>query len=223
MNATFSSRLWSTIANTIYPAILNHAFLRELSEGTLPHERFAFYILQDAHYLRSFARTLSVLGARAPDDSGGEMFYRHAANAIAVERALHDQLRLDLGIDEATARAAPVAPTCLAYSSFLQARAYAGAFAEGVAAVLPCYWIYLRVGQRLIAQGSPNTIYQRWIDAYAGPEYSEIVSELLTLTDELTLDATTEQKASDAFSIAARYEWMFWDMAYQQEQWPLGD
>jgi thiaminase/transcriptional activator TenA len=219
----FSERLWSTIAATTYPAILAHPFLRELTDGTLPHETFAFYIVQDAHYLRSFARVLSVLAARAPASDDGHMLSHHATNAIVVERALHDQFRLELGIDEAEARDATIAPTCLAYTSFLQARAYAGSFAEGVAAVLPCYWIYLRVGRELVARGSPDSIYQRWIDAYAGPEYGEIVAELLGLVDQLALDATSEQAATDAFRSAARYEWMFWDMAYRRERWPLGD
>jgi thiaminase/transcriptional activator TenA len=221
MSERFSERLWSTIAETTYPAILDHPFLRELTAGALPHDIFAFYIVQDAHYLRSFARTLSVLAARAPSSNDGHMLSRHAANAIVVERALHDQFRLELGISEVEALEATVAPTCLAYTSFLQARAYAASFAEGVVAVLPCYWIYLRVGHELVVQGSPDSIYQRWINAYAGPEYGEIVAELLRLTDQLQLDTPTETAATDTFRVAARYEWMFWDMAYRHERWPL--
>jgi thiaminase/transcriptional activator TenA len=215
-----SERLWSTIASTTYPAILAHPFLRELTAGTLPHVTFAFYIIQDAHYLRSFARTLSILGARAPLSADGHLLTRHATNALVVERVLHEQFCRELGVDEAEARAAPVAPTCLAYSSFLQARAYGGSFGEGVAAVLPCYWIYLRVGEELATDGSCDSIYQRWIEAYTGWEYAEIVAELLSLVNRLELDATTERAATDAFRTASRYEWMFWDMAYRHERWP---
>jgi thiaminase/transcriptional activator TenA len=39
---------------------------------------------------------------------------------------------------------------------FASATAYRGTFADGFAAVLPCYWIYAEVGAELVKRGSPN-------------------------------------------------------------------
>jgi thiaminase (transcriptional activator TenA) len=139
-------------------------------------------------------------------------------NAIAVEKTLHDQLSSDLGADVA---ASPVGPTCLAYTSFLQATGYAASFAEGVATVLPCYWIYEQVGRELAAAGSPDPLYQRWIDAYASSDYREIVAELLDLVDRLPTYTIDEDAVVLRFRTAAVYEWMFWDAAYRLERWPL--
>jgi thiaminase (transcriptional activator TenA) len=219
VSSSFSDRLWSTIAETTYTAILDHPFLLELRAGTLGHDVFAFYIGQDGHYLRAFARTLSVLAAKAPEVDDGAMLDRHAWNAIAVEKALHDQFRSELGMDDFAA--SRVAPTCLAYTSFLQTTGYAASFAEGIAAVLPCYWIYERVGRELAVDGSPDPLYQRWIDAYASPDYREIVTELLNLVDRLSTYTIDEDAAVWRFRTAAVYEWMFWDAAYHLEQWPI--
>jgi thiaminase/transcriptional activator TenA len=89
--------------------------------------------------------------------------------------------------------------------------------------VLPCLWIYGRVGQHLHEQGSPNPVYQRWIDTYAGPEYAGEVAEVLELADQAGRDLPAGQKAQARahFETGARYEWMFWDAAYRRESWPV--
>ncbi len=93
------------------------------------------------HYLHDYARALAVVGAKAPTHIDTVMFARHAAGAVEVELALHASLLPYLGLDAAAA-ATPVAPATRAYTSYLLATAYGGSFADGLAAVLPCYWIY---------------------------------------------------------------------------------
>jgi thiaminase/transcriptional activator TenA len=218
VSRSFSDRLWTTIEPT-YAAILDHPFLLELRAGTLAREAFAFYICQDSHYLRAFARTLSVLAAKAPEVEDGRMLNRHALNAIAVEQELHEQFRSELAVNDVVA--SPVAPTCLAYTSFLQMTAYAAPFADGIAAVLPCYWIYERVGRELAANGSPDAVYQRWIDAYASSDYRDVVAELLGLVDRVPAYTIDLDTAVWRCRTAAVHEWMFWDAAYRLERWPL--
>ena len=75
---TFTDELWQSI-ETIYASILRHPFLRGLTDGALPRESFRFYTVQDALYLREFARALSIAAARAPEDDWIIMFNEHAA------------------------------------------------------------------------------------------------------------------------------------------------
>ncbi|MDT4912800.1 MAG: hypothetical protein QOC66_1928, partial [Pseudonocardiales bacterium] len=65
MADTWTSRLWSA-AEPIYAAILEHPFLTGLTDGSLPPAAFAYFLGQDAHYLRDYARALAVVGAKAP-------------------------------------------------------------------------------------------------------------------------------------------------------------
>ena len=63
----FTDFLWNSIGE-IYGKILEHPFIQGLTDGSLSEESFRFYAVQDALYLRDFARGLAVLGAKAPED-----------------------------------------------------------------------------------------------------------------------------------------------------------
>ena len=221
MSESFSASLWSAIT-PIYDAVLAHPFLRGLTDGSLDADAFTFYVVQDAHYLRDYARALSVVAAKAPRDADIATFARHAAGAIEVERSLHEGFFAELGIAPEAAAAAPVSPTTRAYTSYLLATAYGGSFAEGLGAVLPCYWIYWEVGKALVAEGSPEPRYQRWIDTYGGEEFAEVVREALDVTDRVGADlgAVEAAKVREHFVTTSRYEWLFWDAGLRREGWP---
>ena len=218
----FSAELWSGIEDT-YAAILDHPFLVGLTDGSLDRAAFEFYVVQDAHYLREYARALSVAAARAPSEVDIAMFNDHAAGAIAVERSLHEAFFVDFGFDEDELARTPMAPTNLAYTSYLLATAYGGSFADLLGAVLPCYWIYWEVGKALLPQGSPDPLYARWIETYGGDEFAEVVRSVLALTDRLgpELSPAERERAGRHFRATSRYEWMFWEMGYRRERWPV--
>src|SRR5919108_27536 len=105
----FTSELWASIT-PIYAAILGHPFVRGLTDGSLSRDAFRFYVIQDAHYLRDFARTLSIAAARAPRDEWIIMLNEHAANALRVERALHETFFREFGLSDKEVAAVPLAP-----------------------------------------------------------------------------------------------------------------
>jgi len=102
MSDSFSGELWHGVTG-VYDAILAHPFLTGLTDGSLLHDAFAFYVVQDAIYLHGYAQALAAVASRAPAPGQAEMFARHAADAIAVEKTLHGSLLADLGIDPVAA------------------------------------------------------------------------------------------------------------------------
>jgi thiaminase (transcriptional activator TenA) len=211
--------LWADV-ETIYAAILAHPFVAGLTDGSLPRAAFRYYIVQDAHYLRGYAKALAACAAKAPDEDATVMFAQHAAGAIAAERDLHASLMADLGgapDDEV------VAPTTRAYVSYLMATVLGGSYAEAVAAVLPCYWIYARVGEALLAAGSPDPLYARWIAMYGGEAFQAVVDAVLAETDRVgaTLGGVELDRMRAHFTTTSRYEWMFWDAGWRRERWPV--
>src|SRR5580765_8975052 len=181
---SFTSELWNAVS-PIYAAILRHPFLTGLSDGSLGREAFRFYAVQDALYLREFARALSLAAARAPRDPWIIMFNEHAAGALKVERELHEGFFADFGLTQEAVAATPLAPTNVAYTSYLLAVAYGSPFHEALAALLPCYWIYWEVGKELVRRGSPDPRYQKWIDTYGGEEFGEVVQAVIDVTDAM--------------------------------------
>ena len=219
---SFSAELWQSIT-PIYAAILEHPFVRGLTDGSLPREAFRFYAVQDALYLRDFARALSIAAARAPQDDWIIMFNEHAAGALKVERSLHESFFAEWGLTPETVAATPMAPTNQAYTSYLLATAYGAPFHEAVAALLPCYWIYWEVGRALERSGSRDALYARWIGTYASEEFGALVRLVIACLDEMAARRNASEREAMArhFIATSRYEWMFWDMGYRRESWPV--
>jgi thiaminase/transcriptional activator TenA len=180
-------------------------------------------VIQDAHYLRDFARALSIAAARAPREDWIIMFNEHAAGALRVERALHESFFAEWGLKPEDVSGTPLAPTNLAYTSYLLGVAYGSPFHEGIAALLPCYWIYWEVGKELERAGSRDPLYAKWIGTYASEEFGAIVRAVLAATDEIAhgLDRAARDAMRHHFVTTSRYEWMFWEMGLRQETWPV--
>src|SRR5689334_18022682 len=98
---TFSAELWERGAAKVYEEILRHPFITGLTDGTLEHSAFRYFIVQDSHYLRAYSRALTLVAARATHEDEVRLFATHAAEAIAVEQGLHSELLGSLGLESA--------------------------------------------------------------------------------------------------------------------------
>jgi thiaminase/transcriptional activator TenA len=210
-------------AQPIWEAILAHPFLKELGDGSLPRERFLYFIRQDYLYLFDFARVLCLGGGKAEDLDTLEMFAKHAANAVAVERAMHSAFAQRLGLDLDALERTERTPTTQAYTRHLLAVAHQGSLGEIVAAVLPCYWIYWEVGRHLANCQPAEPIYRAWIEAYGAEAFAALVQQQLALVDRLGARAPEYEAARMRahFILSSRYEYLFWDDAYRLASWPV--
>jgi thiaminase/transcriptional activator TenA len=210
----------------VFKQILGHPFVTGLTDGSLPMESFAYYVAQDSHNQRDYARALAMVSAKAPDEAGVVMFAAHAQGALEVERQLHAGFARELSDTHAAAFAQPASPTTLAYTSYLLRVCAQGDYAQALAAVLPCYWIYAEVGATLIAQSSPKRtppLYARWIETYGGEEFGAIVAAVLDAVDRVGESAGAAQIAAmrEHVLVTSKYEWMFWDAGLRCETWPV--
>ncbi|MBK9166294.1 MAG: thiaminase II [Bryobacterales bacterium] len=213
-------QMWRSI-EPVYAKTLDHPFLRGLTAGDLPRAKFSFYLIQDAHYLRAFGQALNILASKAPREEWAITLGKHAGEALATERALHESILGEYGVRPEAVRGTRMAPSNYAYVNHLLATALHKPFAHGLAAVLPCYWIYWEVGKEMQKRGSREPAYQKWIDQYAAEDYGATVREVLAMMDAegARLDAGARTEAMNLFETSARYEWMFWDMAWREERW----
>ena len=217
----FRDELWQVVAG-VYTEILAHPFLVGLTDGSLPKEVFRHYVIQEAHFLPDYARALAACAARAPEPAGVHRFARDAAMTVEVEHSLVVELLAAFGLREAEARESAAGPSTVGYSSYLVRTCSLGTFPEAIGAIVPCYWIYAAIGERLLAQSSPDPLYAWWIETYGGEEYQETVAGVLDLLDGLTLTPGERAALLERALTTARYEWMFWDAAWRRESWPCG-
>ncbi|GAB3548087.1 thiaminase II [Spirosoma fluminis] len=212
----FTDQLWQQII-PLYETTVSHAFVQELAAGTLPASKFQYYIQQDALYLTDFSRALAQLAVKASTPADILAFAEFAANAIRVERVLHETYFALYNIQPETEKK----PACFAYTNFLLAMTATQSLAVGAAAVLPCFWIYREVGKYIYGQAHPQNPYQAWIDTYAGDAFDQAVNQMLDLTERLASEASPaeREKMQTAFVQSSRLEWSFWNDAYQLTNW----
>lgn len=212
----FTDQLWSMI-QPIYNKILELPFNQELMDGSLPEEKFIFYLKQDSYYLADFTRALSLAGLRSQDMEYLQSYLEFALGAVSVERALHESYFDRYDIPEHIEKS----PTCFNYTNFLLSTAALDSNAVGIAALLPCFWIYREVGLHIYDRASKNNPYRDWIDTYAGKDFSESVDRAIEITAQVAEEVTPKERdrMREAFIYSTRLEWMFWDSAYQLETW----
>lgn len=193
-------------------------FVTELANGTLSKERFKFYMSQDSLYLEHFGRALALIAARANDIIHTLKYLKYAETAIVVENILHESYFQDfvlMGKGE-------IQPACHHYIHFLKSTAALESVEVAMAAVLPCFWIYNRVGDHIYNDlRSENNPYQRWIDTYGGEEFGDAVEKAIKLCDEVASETTpaVRQKMTEAFITSSRMEYHFWEAAYDLKKW----
>ena len=221
---SFSNRL-KQLAKASWAAQITHPFVVALGDGTLAEKKFKYYILQDARFLGDLSRVFAIGAAKAPDSESALRFAKLAEDTIIVERSLHENYgkRWDMTAKEMSG--VPMAPTTYAYTRHMLSVAASGSAAEITVVALPCAWIYCVIGQRLLRNGPPakNHPYRDWLMLYASPEFAEVQQWMRNKVDQWarTAGADEKRRMEQAFVISSRYEWMFWDMAWNEETWPV--
>ena len=221
---SFTKRL-QQLAKPIWDAQLKHPFVKALGKGTLPERKFRYYILQDARYLEELARIFALGAQKAQDPETALRFAKLVEETIVVERGLHETYGKQWKLSATDMRNTPLAPTNYAYCRHMRSTAQTGTLAELTVVALPCAWIYCAVGRHLLRKGppSPEHPYRNWLLLYGSPEFAEVTRWMRALVDEEAKLAgkAEKERMREAFLTSSRYEWMFWDMAWREEQWPV--
>lgn len=207
-----SNILWKRI-DPVYQQIISHPFNVELANGTLDTTTFKFYLKQDYLFLSSYSKALAIIASRVKTSQLTFQFLNFALDAVQSEREFHLKY-----FDETFENIDP-SPSCLAYCQFLIATTATCAIEEAVAAVLPCFWIYNRLGCDLADISSPLNPYSAWINMYASRNFSESTSYAISIFDSFAEQTIshTHQLMAKAFIISTHYEYHFWDEAYKQK------
>lgn len=201
---SLARRLWAGSADLATTA-LAHPFVRGLADGTLPPERFAGYVAQDAFFLQAFARGYATAVVRSPDRAGLEAFADLLAG-VRDELRLHDAYAARWGIDLAQVEPAPATS---AYTDFLLATASTGGLGETCAAMTPCMRLYAHLGQSLAGRGAET--YAEWVATYADPGFEALAATLEELLDRYAADSPVVARA---YRRAMQLEVAFFDSAW---------
>jgi thiaminase (transcriptional activator TenA) len=205
----------------IWDATLAHPFLAEVENGTLPDEKLLYYFIQNVHYIDAAIVFNAEAAAKAPDDMSLQFALRlldFGRNEVPRQREYVRQLteRVSASFDPG------LAPTTRAYTNHLRALAAYGSSLDLFVGLLPCEWTYSEFGARL-APVVRHPVTKQWLATFGGADHSDMNVKYKGVLDHLVADVGPQRREelSQIFRTSIRYEWMFWQMAYTMEQWPV--
>ena len=217
----FAQRLRKA-ADLVWEEGYRQPFIRELGEGALPREKFAFYLLQDFRYLNDYAR-VHALGLAKTDDPEIMAFMLNVQNgALNVESTVHRTYLASYGITDEQMNNVRQSAFARAYTSNILSIAYGKDILDILVAVLPCAWVYADYGYRL-AHEFADTLdanqYKSWVDMYKTDEFWQGSAWLIEHIEKLAAEVSEERKQElvDIFVTGVENEYMFWSSAYDMQ------
>lgn len=213
-------------AGSAWGASFTHPFVLALADGSLDSKVFAFYQMQDARYLEAFSDACAIISTKVVDPIDKLWFIDAARMALVVEGQLHAGYGKKLGYNAGDIAKVELTPNNRAYQNHMKSIALTGSLVECIAAITPCPWLYIELGQHLLQK--MGTIpedhpYADWLKMYSDPGFNDYMNEILGRLEKSaqSMDAATRERAIEAFLVSARYEWMFWDQAWTQQKWAV--
>lgn len=204
-----------------------HPFVTGIGDGTLDHAKFRFYMVQDYLYLIDYAKVFALGAMKAGNDVRlmGK-FAELLHGTINFEMDLHRTYAERFGISAEELENAQPSPVVLAYTHYMLAASQNGSLADLVAAILPCAWSYWEIGKELaqIPGACEHPFFGDWINTYNSEEFATLAQWCIELMDEVAEGKTEAelQRLEDIFLNTTRFEYLFWDMAQNQQMWPEG-
>jgi thiaminase/transcriptional activator TenA len=203
----------------LWERMVNHPFVKELGDGTLPADIFRRYFLQDYLFVRDLSRLLALAIAKAPDFPSARRLSGFLGLVLTGEEELFQRSFRRMGIPREEVERIEPSPTYLAYASYLLRLGYEGSYEEILTALLCIEWTYLDWAKRLVAAGKQpqEPAYREWIEIHSSGELEGFVGWMRESLDRLPAPTP---RMEEIFLTALRYEYLFWEMAYRGERWP---
>ena len=209
----WSNEIWEK-SKRIYGAILEQKFIKELSLGTLDLNHFARYIGQDEIYLKNYYQQMFALAEMMDTPENKELFVSFAKSGMEGENLMHELLINKYNIRTTV----PASEVTTKYNNLIKAGLSSDNRCIALATMLPCMWIYNRVGLQILKTATlENNPYKEWILEYGNEEFTHGVNMVIEIINKWAenVDSDTRDKMNQFFLEAALCEYAFWDYGYE--------
>lgn len=205
----------------LWERVVTHPFIVEMGEGTLSTERCTAYFLQDYVFVNDLVMATAAAMAKAPDFQAANVLNQFLTGILNPENDLFIRFFRELGATEEQYSAASASPTTQAFGDFMVRTALEGRFEDIIMLLYVTEGSYLDWGTRFLKAGkSPsNPVYREWIGLHGPDVLGGLVDWMRGYLDGL--DVGDRLPVADRiFHTALRYEYQFWESAYNGETWP---
>ena len=219
MNYTVSDRILDG-SRKIWDGYHAHPFVRGIADGTLPIEKFKYFMIQDYLYLLEYAKVFSIGAAKANDPKIMKIFSGYVSQILSGEMDIHKGYMERLGISINEAENTRISQDNLSYTSYMLRIAYEYGPAHICAAVLPCAVSYEALAKKITVEdslSSSHPFFGEWISGYASDDYHRENEKLKEIT-EYAAEGMSDKAIDELVLIGERcslYEGAFWDMSWE--------
>jgi thiaminase/transcriptional activator TenA len=202
-----------------WSSYVDHAFVRQLGDATLPEQVFRTYLVQDYLFLIQFARAYALAVYKSRTLADMRAAHAGVAAILDVEMDLHVRLCGRWGLTPQQLEAAPELQATVAYTRFVLDCGMSGDLLDLHVALIPCVIGYAEIAKQLTAETKTpltNHPYREWIGEYAGEAYQAVAQsarEQLTRLAAKSMTAERFPELCGIFAKASRLEADFWQMA----------
>lgn len=189
-------------------SIYSLPFIQQVGAGVLPRQSFDAYLAQDYLYLIDYSRALAYLAAKFTDCDHRDHMLALSAGCVQGEMAMHSTY-----LEQSAQSMVHPNSACQAYTDFLLRMTATEDAALGVAAILPCLWVYADIGKQLaIELPLDSHPFKAWIMLYAGDDFQISTQKTCELISQLALAATPgiQARMRDVFYRGVVLERLFW-------------
>lgn len=214
---SFFDRL-KTAAPDDWSAYVDHAFVRQMGEGTLPQAAFRHYLVQDYLFLIQFARAYALAIYKSPTLGDMRQALGGVKAILDMEMDLHVELCAGWGLSRQDLEAAREERQTMAYTRFVLDAGGQGDLLDLMVALAPCVLGYAEIGRTLASRPGgvdPANPYGRWIEEYASDAYQEVAAGFADWLDRIAGQYETPARLArltHLFAQASILEADFWQM-----------
>ena len=206
-------------AEKIWPRYLSHPFVTQMADGTLPLEKFRYYMLQDYLYLRDYVKIFAAIIQKADDFEQIRFLSEELADTIGETFRTHSPYMKRLGITEDEIRSARTHIDNNAYTHYMLWEAQAGDVLTGLVTLLNCSWSYAYVAEKIVnrcPEALHNEHYGAWFAGYVSESYRRTNQMLIDRIDALSgsIDDKTTAYLCEIFEKCCYFDLRFWDTVY---------
>ncbi len=199
-------------------------FLQGILQGTLPIEKFMYWVRVDYPYLVNFSRILALGVAKAESFADMKIMQNYLDWIINEEMALHESYAADNGISKEELELQRMGPTKYAYTRHELSSAYSGSMGELIAGILACIVGYQIVCNKLVKDSKIDSTnpYKDWLKMYVSDDDLDFhTKNIIGMFDRIASESSISVRDSmdEKFMSGVRYETMCWDAYYEMEEW----
>ncbi|ADQ14169.1 TenA family protein [Halanaerobium hydrogeniformans] len=202
--------------------VVKHPFVDEIYRGKLAEETFKFYLIQDHYYLNQSMRNMAILISKAENLKQKQQLIDILNIEANVEFAKYQELLEYYSLEVKSAEEMKMTYSNIAYSNYLLAVSSQAGFAEGMAALIPCYWIYLKMAEyhHHKLKENDNQIYQDWATVFKSSDYKELVENMVEILEK-EIETKNFKKLNYHFKNSIKFEYQFFSDVYQRKIWEI--